>query len=594
MSSFKKSFRRAILPASIIAAMAMSGSASAFKVETDNEDLDVRWDNTFRYNLGWRAQDAANYQQFSPAVGGSESKWKSGDMITNRLDVLSEFDFIYKKDTGFRISAAAWYDSVYGGSAPKPKSNGSAFLAGAQFPNGQWPNDVKRWYNGPSGEILDAFIFTKFDLGSVPVNVKLGQHTVYWGETLFSITNGIAVGQSPIDLRKAVATPGIEAKEVFLPINQFTFSAQVSPEFTIMGQYQLDFKYDRIMEGGTYFSAADFLWSTNAGNTGFGFPWNGNQGGAKHSAGAWGLAAKWRPEWLDGTAGFYFREYYPTAGRGLAIDFNNTFTTPAFASYIFDKELPRTKLYGLSLAKQLWGISFGTDISFKKDNAIGANAFSAYNTPGLPAFGFPAVPLTGWAPVADTWGFTQNMIAYDGKRNIPFTETNMWDSAVLLAEFEYGAIDKVTRNAGNAFQAGQVNTNLGIGGVGCNVKSKGGARNGCGTNDFYGINVLLEPKWFQVFPGTDITMPLFYGIGLHGNSFSYGPIEGAGSFSIGVTADVDAKYNFKLAYTGYMLKHTSYFQPNTAPTPPSSGQANAGLGDFSHKGNITFTAKASW
>ena len=575
------SFRRAILPAAIVSAMAFSGSASAFKIDTDNPDLDVRWDNTFRYNAGWRMQDAAGYQSGSPVVGGSESKWTAGDMVTNKLDILSEFDFIYKKDTGFRVSAALWADTVYMGSAPK-KGPAGGFFAAQQFPNGRWNDDVDRWYAGPSGEILDAFVFTKFDLGDVPINVKLGKHTIYWGETLFSITNGIAVGQSAIDQRKAAATPGVEAKEVFLPENQFSFSAQISPELTIMGQYFFDWHHDRIMAGGTYFSAADFLWDNNAGSTGLGFPWNGNQGTVKDKSGSWGLAAKWRPEWLDGTAGFYYREYYPTAGRGLALNFAGGLA-PAFASYVWDPEVPRTKLYGLSLAKQMWGIPFGTDFSYKKDNVIGANPFSAYNTPGVGPF--PAVPATGWAPVADTIGFVQNMIAYDGKRAIPFTDVNMWDSALLSAEFEYGAIDKITKNAQNAFQAGVTNTNLGVGGAGCNVTSKGGARLGCGTSQFYGINISLEPKWFQVFPGTDVTMPLFYGIGLHGNSFSYGPIEGAGAYSVGLAADVDAKYNFKLAYNGYLLKH------NGGATGIS---ANAGLGDFSHKGWLSFTAKATW
>ena len=37
---------------------------------------------------------------------------------------------------------------------------------------------------GSSGEFLDAFVFANFDAGDVPVNVKAGQHTVYWGDSL--------------------------------------------------------------------------------------------------------------------------------------------------------------------------------------------------------------------------------------------------------------------------------------------------------------------------------------------------------------------------------------------------------------------------
>jgi len=206
ISSFKKvSFRRAILPASIIAAMAMSGSASAFKIDSDNPDLDMRWDNTFRYNAGWRMQDPSWDLKAPPGGFNSDSKFQNGDMVTNRLDVLSEFDFIWRKDTGFRVSAAGWYDARYNNHT----------LNNGEFPGGQYPDEIKRYYNGPSGEWLDAFVFTKFDLGNVPVNVKLGQHTIYWGEAIFSLADGVSAGQSYADLRKALATPGAEAKEIF-------------------------------------------------------------------------------------------------------------------------------------------------------------------------------------------------------------------------------------------------------------------------------------------------------------------------------------------------------------------------------------------
>ena len=548
----KISIRRAILPASIIAAMAMSGSANAFGIDVGNPDIDVRWDNTFRYNAGWRAQNAASYQ-LGGTVDGSNTKWKAGDMVTDRIDVLSEFDFVYQKHTGFRLSAAGWYDNVYSGnSAPK-----------TVYPGGKWPDEIKRYYAGPSGEWLDAFVFTKFDLGDVPVNVKLGQHTIYWGESLFSITNGISAGQSPLDLKKAVATPGIEVKEVFLPLNQLSATAQFSPEFSIMGQYYFDWKTDRVMSGGTYYSFFDGA----AGN--IAVPgWAGLVGGPKHKSGDWGIAASWRPEWLDGSAGFYFREYTPKNGREFLL------SQGFVPGYFFDSSAPRTKLYGVSLSKQIHGISFGAEVSYRKDAMMNEVPFSQVNAAG-----------TDYAPLANSWHGILNAIAYDGKRDL--FGLKLYDSAVTLAELEYGSIAKFTRNRDVASYPG-TDSNFASLNPACLVSS-GGARGGCATKYNAAVNISFEPKWFQVWSGIDLTMPLFYGIGLAGNNTSYAPDEGAGSYSIGVAADVDAKYNFKLAYNGIMVKH------NRVDSGPLAGvYANYGLGDFSRKDTLSFTAKATW
>jgi hypothetical protein len=44
----------------------------------------------------------------------------------------------------------------------------------------------KRYLKGPSGEWLDAFGFANFETLGMQWNVKAGQHTVYWGDSLCS------------------------------------------------------------------------------------------------------------------------------------------------------------------------------------------------------------------------------------------------------------------------------------------------------------------------------------------------------------------------------------------------------------------------
>lgn len=637
MSSVKKvSFRRAILPASIVAALALSGSASAFKIETDNPDLDVRFDNTFRYNAGWRMQDpSADLAAPTSGIFATERKFKekglNGGMVTNRLDILTELDFIYKKDTGFRVSAASWYDRRYGNTQQPGNGN---------FVGGTYPDEIQRYYNGPSGEILDAFLFTKFDLGDVPVNVKLGQHTIYWGETLFSLADGVSAGQSYADLRKALATPGVEAKEVFKPLNQFSFSAQISPEFTVMGQYFFDYYPDLFPLGGTFFSPVDFL--TYQGQTTAvplcallppgavpcsasipGVTWDGYHKNGLDETGDWGIAARWRPEWLDGTAGFYYRQYTPKNGGALAVNLGGPIGSPT-ASYLMlggvpaqaglylDGAAPRTKLIGFSLAKQVWGISWGWDLTYRKDATLLAMPFTFINgdpANGLYPTGLPApapafVPttaalgqsatngLTGWAPRGDIWTSTFNMIAYDGKRDV--FGLPMYDSAVFIAELDWDGLDKVTANP-QSF-GGRANCERGNSAFNA---APGIGYYGCTTGSSLGINISIEPKWFQVWPGTDLTMPMYYGVGLKGNSAvpAVGQNEGMGAYSIGVAADVDAMYNFKLSYNGSLYKrHAAQFVPalNGGLGGTRAPKSNAALGDFSDRNWLSFTAKATW
>jgi len=241
-----------------------------------------------------------------------------------------------------------------------------------------------------------------------------------------------------------------------------------------------------------------------------------------------------------------------------------------------DKTAPRIKLYGFSLAKQVWGISWGMDVTYRKDATLLTKPFHLIS-PAQAANG-------GWAPVGDVWSGIFNMIAYDGKRGLG--DFSLYDSAVLTAELNWDGLDKITRNASAA--GSRANCSNGTGPLNAGASNQGyyGCFTGAGS---YGVSFLFEPKWFQVFPGTDLSMPIFYTVGLKGNSSvpAVGSNEGMGAYSIGLTADVDAKYNFALKYNGNLYKR----RQNSATGEPFS---NAALGDFSDRNWLSFTSKATW
>jgi hypothetical protein len=102
-------------------------------------------------------------------------------------------------------------------------------------------------------------VFGRVDLGEVATSVKVGRHTLYWGESLFlgGNINGIAYAQNPLDLQKGFATPGVEAKELFRPLNQISGQAAVTDTLTSPAVL-LEWESFRYPEGGTYLGPVDF------------------------------------------------------------------------------------------------------------------------------------------------------------------------------------------------------------------------------------------------------------------------------------------------------------------------------------------------
>jgi len=199
-------FPRRSAALAIASMLAAAGTANAFEISTGNPDIAMRWDNTFRYNLGLRTQSQDPNLLASPNFDDGDRNFSNGSLVTNRLDVLSEFDFIFQRKHGFRISGAGWYDEAYRHLDNNNNVTANTLSDGLPVA-GRLSPYTDRYAKGLSGEILDAFAFTTFDIADVPVNVKAGQHTVYWGESLFlgGAVHGISYSQNSIDVGKGFA-----------------------------------------------------------------------------------------------------------------------------------------------------------------------------------------------------------------------------------------------------------------------------------------------------------------------------------------------------------------------------------------------------
>ena len=103
--------------------------------------------------------------------------------------------------------------------------------------------------------LLDNYITGKFDLGSMPLTVRLGRQVISWGESTF-IPNGINV-INPIDVAR-LRTPGSELREALLPVYAWDNAIALTDKLSLDAVWLLEFRRTEIDPDGTYFSTNDF------------------------------------------------------------------------------------------------------------------------------------------------------------------------------------------------------------------------------------------------------------------------------------------------------------------------------------------------
>ena len=103
--------------------------------------------------------------------------------------------------------------------------------------------------------LLDAFVYAKFDLGSMGAELRLGRQVVSWGESTF-IQNGANV-INHFDV-SALRVPGSELKEGFLPQEMVNFSVQFSDNWSAQAIYITDWNATVPEPAGSYYSSNDF------------------------------------------------------------------------------------------------------------------------------------------------------------------------------------------------------------------------------------------------------------------------------------------------------------------------------------------------
>ena len=555
--------------ATLLASMFAPTAAQAIEIDTGVPDAVLRWDNTLRYNFGYRAQSQDKAILANPNYDDGDRNFAKGHPVTDRLDLLSELDLVVDKKYGFRVSGAGWADGAYSGLGNSNHSNATSNTLVNNVPTaGALSPDTDRFAKGPSGELLDAFLFANADIGGMPVSLRAGKHTVYWGESLLGsgALHGISYGQYSLDLWKGYATPGVEAKELFRPRDSLSLQAEPTPGLSLSAQTFFAFNPVRYPESGSYLTVQDAL--LQGGESLIIGPGQRllQAGAAKaNRMGDFGLSARWSPDWLNGTAGLYLRRtadiqpqlgVMPGVAAGVpaatcgALHFTPLGPTTCFINPAVDSiaqiqhgEVGQYRAFygrdidilGLSLSQNVAGVSVSGELSYRRNMTLASAPVTFLPTPLVnPALGqvaFSAMHDDAPGARGDTLHSVVSAIAA-----IPATP--LFDAASLQTELVYSRWLKVTQNAAvfkgsAAYRA-----------VAANVDAV--------TKNFLGLAVNFTPTWFQVFPSVDLSAPLAWSGGISGTSAVLsGGAAGNGTFSAGIAADVQAKYNFSLRYVGF-------------------------------------------
>lgn len=473
---------RVCAPIAVAVAM-LCANAPALAGSTTIGNVDVEYGATLNYGVSQRLR-SPDPKLIDPAINPGAFVADDGNrsfdkhaIVSNRISALGEVDFRYKR-SGFFMRGSAFHDFSYHGK----NDNDSPFTSNHFGPHNEFAPET-RDVMGTRARLLDAYLYTGFDLGQESsMTVKLGKHVVQWGEGLFF--PNIAGAQGPVDANKA-NLPGIQVKDILLPVGQLSAVASLNDKWSVMAFTQYDFEPLELPASGSYFSYGDIL------GPGAGFmalPSFTTPGAFdrytrlsnKHArnSGQWGVGTRYRVT-FDTEIGLYHIRYHSKSPT-LAFDFVNRTYRQTYKEDI--------KLTGASVATRLGPVSFAGELSYKQD-----------------------VPV---------WTLANNQPTNN-------SDGNVWQAQI-------NAIYTMNPNSlvkGSTAIVGELVTQK------VSSYDDKGSRPLAYSDSASAFQVMVTPSWPNIFTGWDLSVPISYAHMLHGkpSGDSLGSLTGKGDkrFSIG-------------------------------------------------------------
>ena len=507
-----------------IALCAAPAGVAAMEIDTGNPDVTARWDNTFKYSSMYRlnnpdagqlaalAADATN----GPVQDDGERNFHQG-IASSRIDWMTEFDMAFGANTGLRLSGAAWYDSVY------QRGNANDSAATANVPAGTSSNSFAPGTVNALGQgsrLMDAFVYHKDLINDMPYSIRLGNHTVIYGETLMSGSNGIAAAQGPVDVVKAATVPGAQVKEFLLPTPQVSGSLQVSDRLSLGAYYQFGWQSSPFFAPGSFLSPNDFLGPSNAFVPGI---TTRNPDLKPSDSGQWGAQA--RIKGGDVEYGLYAANYHDKTPSAVYLNVGpNPLLGNAVAPVTFTQVYQQNiGVIGGSASTVLGSDNVSIEVSQRSNQPItGGSGFVIQTTTLL---GGPAYDNSGNPGYAV--GTTQHMTLVD----IHVIQPNafMHDGGSIATQLDYHRVASIDKNAS--------------------------AVDPSATNSAASITAAFSADWFQAANGLDLSFPVVVSYDSGRSPIYSGWTEHGGTVSTGVNFTLNNTWKGGLLYNHYYGSH---------------------------------------
>ncbi len=232
--------------------LALLTAVPAFAFQFQLGEVDGNLDSTLSYGAAWRMKDrdsdligVAN-RQYNSGSGNAYSlnyddgnlNYDKGDLINHTAKITSELGMRYRSFSLF-VRGSAFYDFE--------NNDGSRERTDLS-------SDAKDMV-GKDATLLDAYITWDFDIARTPVQLRVGNQVLSWGESTF-IQNGINI-INPFDVSK-LRVAGAELREGLVPVGMVSGSISPTENISFEGFYQYDWEKVKIDPTGSYWSTNDF------------------------------------------------------------------------------------------------------------------------------------------------------------------------------------------------------------------------------------------------------------------------------------------------------------------------------------------------
>ena len=538
-------------------------------VEFTMGDIEGSFNSQLSIGASW-ALEKADERYYSMGNGGSKGDGTGFSSTTDdgklNFDNGETFSEIFKgvhdlsltyQDYGLFLRGKYWYDQAL---EKKAMNHGHGPTGYGESRTRKTLDDTNfddlAKFSGAT--LLDAYVHGYFDLGPVPLDLRLGKQVVSWGESTF-IRGGVNA-INPVDVN-AFRRPGAEIKEGLLPVNMIYASLMPTDNLTLESFYQLQWQESVIDGCGTFFSTSDpvapgcnaltiagsNLPDEQAFNSGT-YVRRGEDKEAKDS-GQFGLAARYYAAELNDTEfGAYFMNIHSRAplvntitGQGA----NDLMTSRYFVDYPED-----IRIYGLSFSTTVGDTSLSGEVSHRSNQPVQLNSVDLLI--GTLSAGTVGVLAPRMSPGSVT-GYDRLKVTQAQLTMIHYIDQILGAGRLsLVGEVGYSYTGALPDNSQALYRRSAV---FGLG-EGCEIAGGVSAGNDCTNNGYvtsssWGYRARANLNYSNVFAGVNLKPTLAFSHDVDGFSATGVFVEGRRAMTVSLNADYLNKYTASLAMTNF-------------------------------------------